>query len=244
MRIPTDVSENVLLKNKLDVGDMVINGYMDISGSMEVDQVMDVSGRVHVQNNLDISNNLNVDGSMNVYGGVNVRNHLEISGCTIENDMDISQVVISDSVDISNSFQLDGNIDIKGITSTPSMVGMISWFFRKNPPPGWLVCDGGEYTKAMYPDLSNCIGNTYNNDDILLSDISFNVPDLSGQFIRGINGNYQVDMINENITYVNDPTPEKIGDKKEFKTGCPTNTIFIDNSNNFIIENSWNIFMI
>ena len=234
-----DVSENVLLKNKLDVGDMVINGYMDISGSMEVDQVMDVSGRVHVQNNLDISNNLNVDGSMNVYGGVNVRNHLEISGCTIENDMDISQVVISDSVDISNSFQLDGNIDIKGITTTPSMVGMISWFFRKNPPPGWLVCDGGEYTKAMYPDLSNCIGNTYNNDDILLSDISFNVPDLSGHFIRGINGIDQVDMINENITYVNDPIPEKIGDKKEFKTGCPTNTIFTDNSNNFIIENSW-----
>tara|TARA_Y100001970_G_C14246245_1_gene868489 strand:- start:226 stop:2346 length:2121 start_codon:yes stop_codon:yes gene_type:complete len=233
-----DVSENVLLKNKLDVGDMVINGYMDISGSMEVDKVMDVSGRVHVQNNLDISNNLNVDGSMNVYGGVNVRNHLEISGCTIENDMDISQVVISDSVDISNSFQLDGNIDIKGITTTPSMVGMISWFFRKNPPPGWLVCDGGEYPKAKYPDLSNCIGNTYNNDDILLSDISFNVPDLSGHFIRGINGIDQVDMINENITYVNDPTPEKIGDKKEFKTGCPktedgeNKELIVDSSNN------------
>ena len=64
--------------------------------------------------------------------------------------MDISQVVISDSVDISNSFQLDGNIDIKGITTTPSMVGMISWFFRKNPPPGWLVCDGGEYPKAKW----------------------------------------------------------------------------------------------
>lgn len=235
-----DVSENVLLKSYLDVGDMVINGYMDISGSMEVDRVMDVSGRVHVQNNLDISNNLNADGSMNVYGGVNVRNNLEISGCTIENDMDISQVVISDSVDISNSFQLDGNIDIKGITTTPSLVGMISWFFRKNPPPGWLVCDGGEYPKAKYPDLSNCIGNTYNNVDISLSDISFNVPDLSGDFIRGINGIDidQVDMINEKITYVNDPTPEKIGDKKEFKTGCPktedgeNKELIVDSSNN------------
>ena len=239
-----DVSENVLLKYILDVGDMVINGYMDISGSMEVDRVMDVSGKIHVQNNLDISNNLNVDGSMNVYGGVNVRNHLEISGCTIENDMDISQVVISDSVDISNSFQLDGNIDIKGITTTPSMVGMISWFFRKNPPPGWLVCDGGEYPKAKYPDLSNCIGNTYNNDDILLSDISFNVPDLSGHFIRGISGNYQVNMINENITYVNDPPtdvndppPEEIGDKKEFKTGCPKTG---DDENKELIRNSSN----
>ena len=174
---------------------------------------------------------------MNVDGGVNVRNNLEISGCTIENDMDISQVVISDSVDISNSFQLDGNIDIKGITTTPSMVGMISWFFRKNPPPGWLVCDGGEYPKVMYPDLSNCIGNTYNNVDISLSDISFNVPDLSGHFIRGINGIDQVDMNNENITYENSES-DKIGDKKEFKTGCPkteegeNKELIVDSSNN------------
>ena len=45
-------------------------------------------------------------------------------------------------------------------------------------------------------------------------------------------------MINENITYVNDPTPEKIGDKKEFKTGCPktedgeNKELIVDSSNN------------
>ena len=51
-------------------------------------------------------------------------------------------------------------------------------------------------------------------------------------------------MINENITYVNDPPtdvndppPEEIGDKKEFKTGCPKTG---DDENKELIRNSSN----
>ena len=101
---------------------------------------------------------------------------------------------------------ISGNLNMINRLFASSMVGMIGWFASENIPPGWLVCDGGKYTKALYTDLSNCIGNTYNHVDISLSDISFNVPDLTNQFIRSISNKDVADL----------------GNTETYKTGKPT----------------------
>jgi microcystin-dependent protein len=36
--------------------------------------------------------------------------------------------------------------------------GMIQMFYGTTPPPGWLVCDGGTFDAAKYPELSAMLG--------------------------------------------------------------------------------------
>lgn len=50
-----------------------------------------------------------------------------------------------------------------------------------NIPAGWLLCDGQAYANATYPELSAAIGTFWGGS----SDI-FNVPDLRGHFLRGL----------------------------------------------------------
>ncbi|MES2730227.1 MAG: tail fiber protein, partial [Bacteroidota bacterium] len=48
-------------------------------------------------------------------------------------------------------------------------------------PAGYLACDGASYTSNNYPILFNAIGAAWGG-----SGTSFNVPDLRGQFLRGV----------------------------------------------------------
>ncbi|TRU81408.1 MAG: tail fiber protein [Microcystis novacekii Mn_MB_F_20050700_S1] len=49
---------------------------------------------------------------------------------------------------------------------------------------GWLVCDGEQYDVTDYPDLSQVIGFFFGGN---LRN-QFNVPDLRGMFLRGVDG--------------------------------------------------------
>jgi len=49
---------------------------------------------------------------------------------------------------------------------------------------GWLICDGRPVAKDDYLALSNLLGATYGSDDD-----TFNLPDLRGQFLRGVDDN-------------------------------------------------------
>jgi len=51
----------------------------------------------------------------------------------------------------------------------------------ENVPDGWLLCDGQAYANSTYPDLNAAIGTSWGGS----SDI-FNVPDLRGYFLRGV----------------------------------------------------------
>ena len=57
-------------------------------------------------------------------------------------------------------------------------------------PEGWLICDGRAMTADDYPDLFTIIGTTYGDGstDTRLTAIEgdFNIPDLRGVFVRGL----------------------------------------------------------
>ena len=62
-----------------------------------------------------------------------------------------------------------------------AVTGSITAYAGLNIPNGWLLCDGASYSTTDYADLFSVIGYRYSST----SGDSFNVPDLSGQFIRG-----------------------------------------------------------
>lgn len=49
-------------------------------------------------------------------------------------------------------------------------------------PTGWLLCDGGQYSRTDYLELFTAIGTTYGTGN---GSTTFNIPDLRGYFVRG-----------------------------------------------------------
>lgn len=69
-----------------------------------------------------------------------------------------------------------------GVWDCVSMrAGTVTHFANTVAPRGYLVCDGTAHSTTQYPELFNAIGYTYGG-----AGASFNVPDLRGEFIRGI----------------------------------------------------------
>lgn len=61
-------------------------------------------------------------------------------------------------------------------------VGCVAAFAMETPPEGWLECNGQQISRTDYERLFNTIGITFGEGD---GDITFNVPDLRGRFVRG-----------------------------------------------------------
>lgn len=61
--------------------------------------------------------------------------------------------------------------------------GSIIMFGGAAAPSGYLICDGSSVLQATYPDLFSAIGTAYGAAD----GTHFNVPDLRGYFVRGVN---------------------------------------------------------
>jgi microcystin-dependent protein len=53
-------------------------------------------------------------------------------------------------------------------------------------PTNWMTCNGRELSKAKYSDLADTLGANWNADSGMSKD-RFNIPDLRGVFLRGVN---------------------------------------------------------
>ena len=71
--------------------------------------------------------------------------------------------------------------DMARVTAGLTPTGIITWFAAQNPPVGFLVCNGQNYSIQQYPNLYAVIGTTYGG----VPGVSFSVPDLRAYFIRG-----------------------------------------------------------
>ena len=68
-------------------------------------------------------------------------------------------------------------------------VGAIFAFPSETIPMGYLPCEGQELAISQYPELFKLIGKTYGG-----TSKTFNLPDLQGQFIRGLDREGNVDV--------------------------------------------------
>ena len=69
--------------------------------------------------------------------------------------------------------------------SFPMPIGCVVNYLGQNVPNSFLLCDGTEYNISDYPYLFNTLKDAYGGDGIT----TFSVPDLTGEFITGIEQN-------------------------------------------------------
>lgn len=69
--------------------------------------------------------------------------------------------------------------DIAGIAPA----GAVQYFARATAPAGWLKANGAAVSRATYAALFAVIGTTFGSGD---GSTTFNLPDLRGEFIRGL----------------------------------------------------------
>lgn len=70
------------------------------------------------------------------------------------------------------------------------MTGTVLPFAGAAAPDGWLLCHGQAVSRATYAVLFAAIGTTYGAGD---GSTTFNVPDLRGEFVRGLDSGRGID---------------------------------------------------
>lgn len=68
--------------------------------------------------------------------------------------------------------------------------GLVAFFHRSAPPPGWLKCNGAAVSRTVYAALFAAIGTTAGAGN---GSSTFNVPDIRGDAIRGWDDGRRVD---------------------------------------------------
>lgn len=68
--------------------------------------------------------------------------------------------------------------------------GTTAFFAMSSAPAGWLKANGAAISRTAYADLFAAIGTTFGTGD---GSITFNVPDLRGEFPRGLDDGRGVD---------------------------------------------------
>lgn len=71
-----------------------------------------------------------------------------------------------------------------------SMVSTIAAFPRTTAPAGWLKCNGAEISRTTYAALFAIVGTTFGAGN---GTTTFNLPDMRGEFIRGLDDGRGVD---------------------------------------------------
>lgn len=69
-------------------------------------------------------------------------------------------------------------------------VGEVAHFARTTAPTGWLKANGAAVSRVAYADLFAVIGETFGSGDGFSS---FNLPDLRGEFVRGLDDGRGID---------------------------------------------------
>lgn len=75
-------------------------------------------------------------------------------------------------------------------TQAAGSVGQVSYFPTTSAPTGWLVADGAAVSRTTYSLLFGLVGTMYGAGD---GSTTFNLPDLRGEFVRGLDLSRGVD---------------------------------------------------
>lgn len=77
-----------------------------------------------------------------------------------------------------------------GGTSTGAACGDVKFWPTSSAPAGWLKANGAAVSRTTYAALFAIIGTTYGAGD---GSTTFNLPDLRGEFVRGLDDGRGVD---------------------------------------------------
>lgn len=79
---------------------------------------------------------------------------------------------------------------LEAIRALATPTGAVEAYAGATAPAGWLLCNGQAVSRTTYAALFALVGTTYGAGN---GSTTFNVPDLRGEFIRGVDGGRNVD---------------------------------------------------
>lgn len=77
----------------------------------------------------------------------------------------------------------DNTVEVLCYSSATGNVAMVAHFAQITAPNGWLKANGAAVSRTAYAALFAAIGTTFGEGD---GSTTFNLPDLRGEFIRGL----------------------------------------------------------
>jgi microcystin-dependent protein len=116
-----------------------------------------------------------------------------------------------------------------GDTSVPP--GTIVAFAGMTAPAGWTLCDGSLVSRTTYAGLFAAIGINFGGGDGIST---FNLPDLRGRFLRGMDGGAgrDPDAANRTASNTGGPTGDAVGSLQSDATAIPSTPFITENTGN------------
>ena len=104
--------------------------------------------------------------------------------------------------------------------------GVIMPYGGTAAPIGYLLCDGTSYLRATYANLFSAIGTAFGAAD----GTHFNVPDMRGQFLRGVTGSSTKDPDASSRTAMNTGgnTGNNVGSVQSDQFKSHTHSVIVD----------------
>jgi phage-related tail fiber protein len=95
--------------------------------------------------------------------------------------------------DVQNVATARANLSVYSKSESDQLqpAGNVAFSARSTPPTGWLAANGAAVSRTVYASLFAAIGTTYGVGD---GSATFNLPDLRGEFIRGLDSGRGVDV--------------------------------------------------
>ena len=151
---------------------------------------LNINGYINNGGNLTSSGNFISYGTMTIYGSstVNGSMYIPTMNATYLPSTNIGALNVSNetvsTLTVTNLTVTTINANTRYIDKTGYVtpVGSITAFGGSSPPLGWLTCDGSSVLIASYPDLYASISGNWGTAD----GSHFNLPDLRGYFLRGL----------------------------------------------------------
>src|SRR5262245_41827914 len=109
--------------------------------------------------------------------------------------------------------------------------GTIIAFGGTTIPAGWSLCDGSEVGRATHATLFAAIGINFGGGDGIST---FNLPDLRGRFMRGVDGGigHDPDAANRTPSNSGGPGGDVVGSLQRDATAAPVNPFTTENTGN------------
>ncbi len=136
----------------------------------------------------------------------------------------VNQTILPRQQLLSSPYAFMASSLIKEFQDALCPPGTIVAFGGTTVPDGWFLCDGRAVSSAQYPRLFTAIGTSWGSG-IPSSTTNFNLPDLRGMFLRGVNGGRNDGYHDTDASLRTNAVPVGRTDTGGLVTGNPANNV-------------------
>jgi len=160
--------------------------WLDTSQTPDELKVFDGSGFVRV----DPQGLTQTDADLRYVQITNLNlNFLPLTGGTLTGDLTLNGNPTTNNM-ASNKAYVDSQISSIPAATDLTPAGTIIYSARTTAPPGYIKANGAAVSRTTFADLFAAIGTNFGNGN---GSTTFNVPDLRGEFIRGVSDGRSLD---------------------------------------------------